>query len=463
MRSLFVKIFLWFWLAIALTAAILVTLALTTQSRPQEEMHRQRTVQILDFYGQQALEVFDRAGPSGLRDHAESFRKETGIEVYILDRDLAALSGRAVPQPLQELAREKVRGRRPRIMQLEEGYLVAQPLRPRPDKGQLQAPRPRRHHLMVASIPHRSLLAHFLRTPGFGRRLAVLLLTSGLVSFLLARSLTRPLRRLRQAAQQLAEGDLAARVPARTLRRGDEIADLARDFNHMAERIESLLGSQKRLLSDISHELRSPLARLGVALELARGQAGASATAPLDRIELESSRLNEMIGQLLSLTQLESGAGQMQRAPLPLNRLVEAIAADADFEARGHQREVSLVECTEVRVEGSEELLRRAIENVVRNAVRHTEAGTGVEIRLRAEQGRALIAVRDFGPGVPEAALDQLFVPFYRVEDDRNRSSGGSGLGLAIAERALRLHGGSVSAANAPGGGLQVTIELPTA
>jgi len=229
----------------------------------------------------------------------------------------------------------------------------------------------------------------------------------------------------------------------------------------MAEKIQSLVDSQRRLLGDISHELRSPLARLNVALELARQRSGSEATSALERIQLEAEILNEMIGQLLALTRLESGAEEIRKTEFDLTTLVSEIVKDADFEARSRNRSVELEVPEHCRIVGNEQLLRSAIENVIRNAVQYTTEGTAVEVKLDCGEQHTVITVRDHGAGVPENALTEIFRPFYRVDDARDREAGGVGLGLAIAERAVRLHGGKVEAANVNTGGLVVTIVLP--
>ena len=237
----------------------------------------------------------------------------------------------------------------------------------------------------------------------------------------------------------------------------------------MAERIESLVMSQHRLLGDISHELRSPLARLSVALGLARqnaGEATPAITSAHNRIEREIERLNELIGQLLTLTRLETDAERLETARIDLRELVNLIVEDADFEARNRNRNVRLLTDEECHVTGNAELLRSAIENVVRNAVRYTAEHTSVEVALRCSSigdPGVRISVRDHGKGVPEEALTEIFRPFYRLTEARDRQTGGTGLGLAIAERAVCLHGGTVRATNASDGGLVVEIKLPAA
>jgi two-component system sensor histidine kinase CpxA len=289
-----------------------------------------------------------------------------------------------------------------------------------------------------------------------------MILIGGLFCYWLARYLTSPVAKLRAATRELARGNLSARVVPTLGKRRDELASLAADFDEMAEKIQSLVDSQRRLLGDISHELRSPLARLNVALELARQRSGTEATSALERIQLEAENLNEMIGQLLALTRLESGAEDIRKTEFDLKTLVSEIVKDADFEARARNRKVKLEASDRCSIVGNEQLLRRAVENVVRNAVQYTAEGTEVEVNLACvEQDAAVITVRDHGAGVPENALAEIFRPFYRVDEARDREAGGVGLGLAIAERAVRLHSGNVAATNAPDGGLLVEITLP--
>ena len=264
------------------------------------------------------------------------------------------------------------------------------------------------------------------------------------------------------------------------------MAELMRDFDRMAERLESLVNAQSRLLTDISHELRSPLARLNVALELARQRSGTEATSALDRIDRESNRLNELIQKLLTIARLESGDESIEKSPVHLDRLVQEIARDAAFEAQSRHCQVEAEIIDECVVIGSPSLLHSAIENVVRNAIRYTDEGTKVELVLErdvkvsadtglkkialqeaqpasdaADKEEAVVRVIDSGPGVPEDALDKLFRPFYRIDDARGRQTGGVGLGLAITDRAVRLHGGTIRISNRPEGGLMVEIRLP--
>jgi two-component system sensor histidine kinase CpxA len=233
----------------------------------------------------------------------------------------------------------------------------------------------------------------------------------------------------------------------------------------MADRLEKSVKAQARLLNDISHELRSPLARLNVALGLSRQRSGPEAQSSLERIELEANRLNELIGRLLTIARLESGDQAMQKVPIRLQDLIREIAQDAEFEAQSRKCHVNVSQMDDCAVMGNLSLLRSAIENVVRNAIHYTREGTDVQIRSECRQGttgtEAVIKISDSGPGVPEEALDKLFQPFYRIDDARGRQTGGVGLGLAITERAVRLHGGTIQASNRAEGGLMIEIRLP--
>lgn len=447
MRSLFLRIFLSFWLATLLIGAALVVLALTTDSRRAAfQRHEARLVRL----GQEMVSSYRAGREPPVPDLPR--RRSGGDEPRaFLFRDAEGpLFGPPAPRMARRLAAEASATGERQVHRGPRGLWLALPL------GE--------EYVLVAEEPPPSRLQRLLDPYGLSLRLGVAFVIIGLVSWLLARSLAAPIQRLRLATRQLADGDLGTRVGPTLGRRRDEVAVLARDFDRMAERIETLLEAQKRLLRDISHELRSPLARLNVALELARQKAGEGAGGSLDRIGREAERLNELIGQLLTLTRLEGAGEEVPREVVDLAALVREVARDADFEARGRGRAVAVTACEPASVEGVPELLHRALENVLRNAVRFTADGTAVEVALTRVPDRpdlVRIEVRDRGPGVPEGALGDLFRPFYRVADARDRQSGGTGVGLAIAERAVRFHDGIVRAENVPGGGLAVTIELP--
>ena len=295
----------------------------------------------------------------------------------------------------------------------------------------------------------------------------IMLAAAGLFCFLIARHVTAPLIRLSSAAEAIAEGHLNTRVGLDLQKRHDEIAALARDFDRMAERIETLITSQQDLLANISHELRSPLARVNVALELLKQEGAERKSEHLERIALEARRLDALIGQVLMLSRLDSKVLTTATHTFDLTVITEQVLSDAGFEARATSREVVSGIMDDCAVSGHEDLLRSAIENVVRNAVRHTLPGTTVDVSLHRETptnpSRAVLRVRDHGPGVPESMLEEIFRPFARVPSAGTANVPGSGLGLAIAQRAVAAHGGSIRAQNAADGGLVIEIELPIA
>ena len=283
-----------------------------------------------------------------------------------------------------------------------------------------------------------------------------------LLCLVLVRHIVAPILALREAAVRLGGGDLKARAGESVTLRGDHIADLGKAFDGMAERIQELLTSQQRLMGDISHELRSPLQRLDVALTLARKGASPQAAEYLDRAGRDAERMNEMVGQILALSHAELYPSGSLDAPVDLRRLLEEIAEDARFEGADKGKEATLsILSGAVELHGDEQLLRSAVENVVRNALRATPSGGTVEMRAEMRGEEIVVSVRDQGPGVPEEELTRIFRPFYRLDTSRDRKSGGTGLGLAIAERAVRCHGGTIVARNAPFGGLVVEIALP--
>lgn len=458
-RTLFLKIFLWFG-TVVLTVIVGTFLVIQLGRHEPFRQPRASIDPAISGHASAAAEIYEREGKDGLSAYLEGIQRESNIRAFLFNRQLQELSGRRMPADAQDLATKAFATRLPEHEHGDTGYgpLVSRAVTT--SKGG--------EYALVAELlppPHPESFFHPIM------HVLAVTLTGGLFCYWLARHLTSPVEKLRAATQELAGGNLSVRVLPTMGKRRDELASLAADFDLMAEKIETLINSQRRLLGDISHELRSPLARLNVALELARQRAGADATSALERIQQEAENLNEMIGQLLTLTRLESGSEGLKKTSFDLAELVGAITNDAQFEAGSRNRAVRLKTSGHCTVVGNEPLLRRAIENVVRNAVQYTAPGTEVEVELNcgraisaseSDSRTAVITVRDHGSGVPENALVEIFRPFYRVDDARDREAGGVGLGLAIADRAVRLHGGTVAAANAFAGGLLVTIRLPS-
>ena len=454
MRSIFLKIFLSFWV----TQALFLVLALVLAQRPSERVilrWHSLTADALKLYDQNAVALVEKGQPEKATAYLQDLERSADVQFFWFDSRGNKLFGDTqVPPKVRQLALRVAGTGQQEFVPTERATLG----------GQVAAGSNGERYVLVAQILHgHGPFALRRTTEEFITRLGLAILVSGFVCFWLAHYLTGPIVRLRAATHQLANGNLGAR--AAETRRADEIAELVHDFNRMAERLEALLNSQKQLISDISHELRSPLARLNVALGLARQRSNEDSAKVLDRIELEADRLNEMIGKLLTLARLESGEPPAERLEVHIPDLLQEVVGDADFEARSRNCGVKLLQADDCTTLGNPGLLRSAFENVVRNAVRYTAPGSEVEIRLscRTQNGgsQAVISVRDHGPGVPDQEVGNLFRPFYRLDAARERQTGGVGLGLAIAERAVRLHQGTITAHNAQGGGLEVEIRLP--
>jgi two-component system sensor histidine kinase CpxA len=443
-RSLFFKIFAFFWLC----TALIVGAFIATSERPTDQIraavHRGLTPAILSS-GEILIRAYETGGCLALRTSDRSV--EPGrVPLTLLDLNGRVLCGEEHRKlnvwPIPAAATvdfrtiDKRRMGLSGVLQGKSGsYLAVLELRP------IDFP------LGRGSIVKRLLLASII---------------SGLVCALLARYLTRPITRLRTAAKRIADGDLKARAGSGSVQH-DEVGQLVKDFDYMAERLELLIGAQQRLISDVSHELRSPLTRLKLALDLARSDSPHGFTPTLDRIEREAERLSGLVGMLLTLSRLETGDSKPVSTIVHIPDLLAEIAADVEIEAQSRRCSVQLDRMQECWIEGNQELLRSAFENVVRNAIRYTEPGTAVRIGLQCESSEVRVVVQDRGPGVPDSELDKVFKPFYRVDTSRERRTGGVGLGLAIAERAVKLHNGKISAGNLQEGGFQIEIALPMA
>jgi len=477
--SLFIRIFLWFWAAMTVAGVVLLALEATRTERLAQRW-RSVTSDAFAFYALSIAKDHEDEETWASREFLTDLASRTGIRAWLFDEQGRELSGHA----------RAARKAHSRSMTEQMRRLIERAGRSGQTEFEPVGGITLAANVARAASGHRYALVGELPAPRYGPwqarptiqalRLLAVLLTAGAVSWVLSRHLTTPIKRLHEATQRLAEGDLQARAGVGMGGRHDELAELGRAFDRMAERIESLLheqerlvGAQRNLLRDVSHELRSPLARLGVALELARDRVEGmqpmeqSSGTPLaevhNRIEREVGRLSEMIDRLLMLARLESGVQVPEATPVDLAALLHLVATDADFEARPQRRVVSVTTCDDCITCGTRDLLRSALENVVRNALRHTPEDTAVEVSLRQDDAWAVITVRDCGLGVPDAELSEIFRPFYRAGGGRDRGSGGAGLGLAITERAVQLHGGTVHARNAPGSGLIVEIRLPLA
>jgi len=444
--NLFIKMFIGFWLV---TTAILASWMLTNQyfeSSPGSEPALARPpgpprgFMLRMMYDLQNLEN------DQLKAFAQGAAAEHGMDIYLVGRDGRDLLGREVPPPVAQVARELDGPRRRAFLSTPGGYLSAHEIYRR-EQGPLRAVfvfRPARHTVVGLLGAH----------PGL--RIGLAVLVGGLVCYALSRVLTNRLRALQLASRRLAEGDLDTRLQVRE-RGGDETDELARDFNSMAQQLQQRVQAQKRLLADVSHELRSPLARLRIALALAQ-QDTANGERHLGRIEQEAERLGELIGQLLAS---QAGGELPLDTHIDLVPLLRQLCADARFEGAAEGKGVAFHPQPEAAVvAGSGDLLRKSFDNILRNAVLHSPRDSDVTATLEQHGGDYRVCIEDCGGGVPEAELVNIFDEFYRLDTARTRDTGGHGLGLAIARRAVERHGGTIRAENT-GTGLRVIVTLP--
>jgi two-component system, OmpR family, sensor histidine kinase CpxA len=450
MRSLFLKIFLWFW-ATAIVTGIALILSFVLQHGGIPERWHAALSQAAGIYGKAAVGEIERGGRPAVTAYLDDLARSAHTQACLFEKNGEAIAG-AKCDSFRLLLKRAEQSSTHSAFDIRYG-LVRVALQVSGKDGAT--------YVFATELPAGPRAALGPDPLGLALHWIVAFAVSGLICYLLARYLTKPIVQLQAASRQLAAGKLETRAATDAQRRSDELGELVRDFNTMAERIEGLVSSQRQLISDVSHELRSPLARLIVAMDLARERKGNDPA--FDRMERDFERLSEMVGRLLTVARLDAASASVEMKPVNLSALVADVVSDAEFAACERQRSVGFSADKQVYVRGNGDLLRSAIENIVLNAVRYTAPDTTVEVSLQADAASALaqLTVRDHGSGVPENELQNIFRPFYRVADAREEESGGVGLGLAIADRVIRVHGGTVNAANAVGGGLAIRINIP--
>jgi two-component system OmpR family sensor kinase len=454
MHSLYLRIFVLFWLAMALIvgASMATTFSIASREYEPPEMQRRPGAAI------QASEVLARGGLSALQHWLEGKRNAFGDrDLYIIGPDGRDILNRRLPESVMrhvEYLNHEMAG--------APGAHDASnpPGNYRPSRVMPQIVAADGGLYTVIYAPRRPSIFGALGLPAISLTiLSIALIVSALTSWWLADHLTAPIRRIQAGARALASENLEVRVSAGLEERKDEVAVLARDFDAMADQLRANRSATTQLLRDISHELRSPLARMRVALGLAR-QPTADLARQLDRLERETERLDSMIGQLLKLARLQGNEAAFARENFELDEVIDEVVRDANFEGALKHCKVSVQGSAKAHVLGNRELLRSAIENVLRNAVRYSPAETAVDVSIARLSSGLTISVRDYGPGVPAADLERIFEPFYRVAESRDRDSGGEGIGLAITSQVMKAHGGVARAMNRPGG-FEVHLSLP--
>ena len=450
MTSLYWRIFLSFWLALAL---ILVGTVSVVVNGEQQRRFSQTWIQRGELYAQ-ATQAFESSGADGLRQWLKGMRQaDIAALTFIVDSSGNEMFGRPVPDYLRDS---------PERMAAAKNNVLHPTARGTGGPLVLVGPDGRPFHVIIGPLRSGPHLFGELEMPAVSTAtLLIALVVSAVICFFLARYLVAPVDQLRRATRQIASGDLDVRVSPKLKGRHDELGLLASDLDTMSERVRNLLELKQQLLRDVSHELRSPLARLQLALSLARRQESNGVERHLARIGCEADRLEELIARTLKLARLERPMQGFESARLDVAELLTNIVGDVGIEAEAHGCGVVLDTQRPLPVNGDPELLRSALENVIRNAVRYSPAASKVGIDAKRTGARIEVVVTDSGPGVPEKDLELIFEPFYRVDAARNRAMGGDGLGLAIAARAIGIHGGRIQARNLESGGLAVHLSLP--
>jgi two-component system OmpR family sensor kinase len=462
MHSLFVRIFLLFWIAMALIVGGSIAITFTVAAREYEAPEPQRRSNAAI----QASEVLAKGGLAALKDWLDANKNSLpDRDFYIVGPDGKDILGRR----LSESA----------VRRLEffnrdvAGGAETRPFGP-PPPGNFRPPHfapqivgPDGSTYTVLLVLRRPSIFGALSLPGISLTiLCIALAVSAVASWWLAQHLSAPIRRIQEGARALASEKLdlrteAVRVSAGLEGRKDELAVLARDFDAMADQLRANRAGITRLLRDISHELRSPLARMRLAVGLARHPA-ADLPRQLERLEREIERLDSLISQVLKLARLHGSDAAVEREKFDLDEVIEDVVRDANFEGAVKGCQVLLAGAARATVNGNRELLSSAIENVLRNAVRYSPNGAAVDVSIeRPDSAGLAIVIRDRGPGVPDGDLQRIFEPFYRVAESRDRDTGGEGIGLAITAQVMKAHGGSAAAANRAGGGFEVRLSLP--
>jgi two-component system sensor histidine kinase CpxA len=447
-NSLFWKIFLWFWATVIVIALSMVVTFLLDPARNSSRWHESLS-RMARYSGTATVEEVELHGASVASAYVRDVGNTTHMNACLLGETGEVIAGDHCELFARNIS--LARSTQHISVSVKDGIArVALPILS--TSG--------RKYIYAGEIP--------VGAPGIGKtaiaiRLCLALLVSFCICYLLTRYLTAPILRLREASHRLAAGDLSTRAAESMERRNDELGFLVRDFNAMAGRIEELISRQQQLIYDVSHELRSPLARLNVALDLGRERKGSDSA--FDHMEQDIDCMSEMIGRMLMVAKLDSSSTEVQMTRVDLGQLASRVVRGAEFELRERDNAVRFTMREECFVHGNAELLQSAIENVIRNAVRYTSSDASVDVQLQHIENDGgsfiLLSVRDYGTGVPEAELSNIFRPFYRVANDRDRQSGGAGLGLAIADRVIRVHGGTILAQNASPHGLRVDILLP--
>ncbi len=431
MRSISAKIIFWSVAALLISLAVFTMVSRSVIGGPlMESLDRYNS-----FHFLQARQAYQGGGPTRLSEYLADLKSAGAVEHHLTDS-----RGKDLETGEDRSAIIRLMGGQPRWMSRQDDQFIYARTS---DDGR---------YAWVGIV--RQPFSPFTFAPFY----LIVLATVAALYWLVAARIASPLRRLTAVVDRFGQGDLAARSPA-PKKSKDEIANLGHSFNAMADRIQTLLVAERQLLQDVSHELRSPLARLTFEAEMVRKTPDRDASALRLRREIE--RLSSLVGTLIDMARMEGDPATVDMEDVPLNELLQNLAADCAVEAEANHCRISFTSSAAVTVPGNAELLHRAFENVIRNAIRYSPPGGTVEIHLYRNQAQIKIAIRDHGSGIPENLIPRIFDPFFRADPSRDEATGGIGLGLAIARRAIRVHHGDITAENAhPGALLRFTLPV---
>jgi signal transduction histidine kinase len=451
MYRLFLTIFLWFWLTAWGILAIVFLGSRLTGMRQVSAPDMYATV--APILAVEAVKAYESGGPEAFARFSQSNDVDRPRQLFLLDGFYKDVLSRPLTDDGIRVAHAA-----------KDGQLIV--LRAHIAAYKFVSPSGHPYILILYMKSGLRAMGDALLGQGLPYTISLILLVT-LLCFALAYHIASPIHSIQSTARRVAQGDLKARVPASVSRRFDELAALAKDFDSMVGRLDVLIQTQKNLLNSVSHELRSPLARINLSLAILKKRSLPESDDMFQRLDRDIARIDLLMGQLLTLSRLEAGLSSAEREDVDFAQLVEEAAADSNFEAQASGKSVNLRTKSSVILGNADpHALRSACENVIRNAVRFTRPGTNVEVVLEMDRSTSeplvLLSIRDHGPGVPEESLDAIFQPFYRVSGD-TKGTDGNGLGLAIASEAIRLHHGTIRAANLRPTGLEITIRLPIA
>jgi two-component system sensor histidine kinase CpxA len=450
MRSLYWKIFISFWLA---TILIIFTTAWITQQIVKSSSVPARERVFMDSYANAAVATFELGHQSALLQWLDKTGLSHQMTMFLLTNNGEIIGQKPIPNNVLKISQGLVENR------LDDGIIKS---------GNLIIS----HEILSTSGKAYRLAAitdkplpHYIEIPwaGLAIRLTFATFISGLICYLLSIYLTQPLRALRMAATSLATGQLSTRVGHFLGHNNDEIAELSYEFNRMAEELETLIYSKERLLQDISHELRSPLTRLQVAIELGRNKTNQLAATEFNRMEMECERLNDLISEILEFARLDKTITTLKLESVDIVELLNDVIQDANYEFKKSGTSIEMGKVVPCQLMVDKKLIHRAIENILRNALHYSPPNKPVIVTVLRYKDKIHLEIKDQGIGVPADQLEKIFNPFYRVDTSREKRTGGYGLGLAIAAQAIKLHYGSILTKNRKNGGLMVRIILPLA